>query len=109
LYESEPGTALNKFTSLAEEPKIDESVRLGDIYSILILHNVKRTNFKKAYQLLQQYQTKKTGTNITEFISTSIVDQVCDEVGAPRMTRAAKQDDIQDEDTIEFRLLLNNW
>jgi hypothetical protein len=25
------------------------------------------------------------------------------------MTRAAKQDDIQDEDTIEFRLLLNNW
>lgn len=80
---------------------------MGDIYSILILHNVKRTNFKKAYQLLQQYQTKNSGTSITEFISAPILDQICDEVSAPRITRSTKQEDVNDEEnTIEFRYFL---
>jgi 5'-3' exonuclease len=103
LYESDPGNALQKFTTLSEESNIDDCIRLGDIYSILILHNVKRTNFKKAHQLLQQYQTKKTRTNITEFISAPILDKICDEAGVPRIT-ISKQEEMQDEDnTIEFR------
>ncbi|KAI6184371.1 hypothetical protein M3Y97_00588900 [Aphelenchoides bicaudatus] len=102
LYDSDPGAGLQKIMSMAEESKIDESVRLHDIYTFLILHNFKRKNFKKAYQLLQQYQTKKTSVNITEVISSPVLDQICDEVGAPRVT--PKQEELagNEEDTIEF-------
>lgn len=103
LYESDPGAGLQKMLALADEPKIDDYVRLGDIYSFLVVHHVKRVNYKKAYQLVQQYQTKKPAVDITEFISLPILDQICDEVGAPRMTKAKQEDShANDEDTIEF-------
>lgn len=101
LYESDPGAGLQKFMSLADEPKMDDYVRIGEIYSFLILHNVKRSNFKKAHQLLQQYQTKKTSAGITEFVSTSVLDQICDEVKAPRITKL-RQEDLHVNDEVEF-------
>lgn len=46
-YESDPGEALRQLTEMADEQGMNDNVRLGDIYAILILHNVKRNNFRK--------------------------------------------------------------
>jgi len=40
---------LTKLQELAREPEIDDSVRLGDIFAVLIVHNAKKSNFKKVY------------------------------------------------------------
>jgi len=47
LYENDPGEAMRLLEEMAREKGIDEVVRVGDILSVAILHNVKRRNFKK--------------------------------------------------------------
>ncbi|CAD5216485.1 unnamed protein product [Bursaphelenchus xylophilus] len=100
-YEKDPGEALRRLTEMSEQPEIDGDVRLGDIYALLIAHNVKRENWKKAYQLVQQYQSKKTSRDITDYLSMPILDEICDHNDAPRFkTVDEKVDEI--DDTIEY-------
>lgn len=38
---------MKQLQALAQEKNVNECVRLGDIYAVLIIHNVKKDNFKK--------------------------------------------------------------
>lgn len=47
IYSTDPGACLKEITALLEVPGIEESVRRGDLFTVLILHHAKRSNFKK--------------------------------------------------------------
>lgn len=48
-YTHDPGAALTHLIAFINEQPTDEGVvRLGDAYSLLIMHNFKRENYKKA-------------------------------------------------------------
>ncbi|CEF68255.1 Intraflagellar transport protein 140 homolog [Strongyloides ratti] len=103
LYDSDPGSALRQLVELAEKPNIDESVRLGDIYTILVLHSYKRKNFKKAYEYIQDLLKKKTEIKITDYISKEVLDQICDNLNLPRLVEnennlSEDEDDNKDVD-----------
>uniref|UniRef100_A0A7E4V608 TPR_REGION domain-containing protein n=1 Tax=Panagrellus redivivus TaxID=6233 RepID=A0A7E4V608_PANRE len=89
LYKTDVGEALREFQALLEVPGIEESVRRGDLYAILIMHNAKRQNFDKAYQIMQECLSKKPRIDIRKFMNTELLDQICDRTGNPRITVAA--------------------
>ena len=51
-YAQDPGLCLKEIAALLETPGIEDSVRRGDLYAILVLHNAKRSNFKKVKALI---------------------------------------------------------
>lgn len=38
---------MKQLQTLAQDKNINEAIRLGDIYAVLIIHNVKKDNYKK--------------------------------------------------------------
>lgn len=46
-YESDPVEAMKQLQDLAEVKNVNDAVRLGDLYAVLIIHNVKKENYKK--------------------------------------------------------------
>lgn len=46
---------MRQLGEFSERPDIDSIVRLGDIYAILIGHNVKRNNFRKVRGKYNRY------------------------------------------------------
>lgn len=48
-YESDPVEAMKQLQELAEVKNVNDAVRLGDIYAVLIIHNVKKENYKKVW------------------------------------------------------------
>ncbi|TKR66752.1 hypothetical protein L596_022998 [Steinernema carpocapsae] len=97
IYENDPGEAMRRLTALTEHPKADKFLRLGDVYAILIIHNAKRSNFKKAHQMMEQMQQKLPRVDITDYIVADVLDQICDEVKAPRVTIGRDRRDEADE------------
>ncbi|KAF7638044.1 Amidase domain-containing protein [Meloidogyne graminicola] len=113
LYEKDPGESMRLLGEFSEKPDIDSIVRLGDIYSILIGHNVKRNNFRKAWSLIEHCeQNSRPRIDIRQYLNKNILDQICDQVGVPRLKSATQklkneEDNEEDElkegdETIEF-------
>uniref|UniRef100_A0A914CIF3 Uncharacterized protein n=1 Tax=Acrobeloides nanus TaxID=290746 RepID=A0A914CIF3_9BILA len=99
IYETDPGECMQKLQAMVEEPDMDESVRLGDIHSIIILHNVKRANFKKAWSIIEQCENRRPKVDMRQYLSRQILDQICDEVGVLRITRPMSvEEDFGDEE-----------
>uniref|UniRef100_A0A0N5BFM1 ANAPC4_WD40 domain-containing protein n=1 Tax=Strongyloides papillosus TaxID=174720 RepID=A0A0N5BFM1_STREA len=96
LYDSDPGNALRQLIELSERPNINDCVRLGDIYTVLVLHNYKRKNFKKAYEYVEDLLRKQKDIKLTDFISKEILDQICDNLKVPRIVK--DEDKLSDEE-----------
>lgn len=62
LLDKDPGEALKQLSAMAEDKNLEQIVKTGDIYSILIVHNVTRSNWKKV--------TKKLLKKIISFLGT---------------------------------------
>uniref|UniRef100_A0AC35F4C3 Uncharacterized protein n=1 Tax=Panagrolaimus sp. PS1159 TaxID=55785 RepID=A0AC35F4C3_9BILA len=103
LYTSDPGECLRVVTALIEEPGIEDAVRRGDLYTILILHNAKRSNFKKAYQYIEECLGRKPRIDIRQYINAQILDEICDKTEHPRITiQKSTTDDSDNEVGVEF-------
>uniref|UniRef100_A0A914YQ40 Uncharacterized protein n=1 Tax=Panagrolaimus superbus TaxID=310955 RepID=A0A914YQ40_9BILA len=105
LYASDPGECLRIVSALIEEPGIEDAVRRGDLYTILILHNAKRSNFKKAYQYVEECLGRKPRIDIRQYINAQILDEICDKTEHPRITiqkAVATADDSDNEVGVDF-------
>ncbi|KAK0394620.1 hypothetical protein QR680_000840 [Steinernema hermaphroditum] len=105
IYENDPGEALRRLTALTEEPNAEAFLRIGDVYAVIIIHNAKRGNYKKAHQMIAQFQQRLPRIDITEYIVPEVLDKICDEVKAPRVTEKTngyQRDDEDLEGTVEY-------
>uniref|UniRef100_A0A0N4ZH95 ANAPC4_WD40 domain-containing protein n=1 Tax=Parastrongyloides trichosuri TaxID=131310 RepID=A0A0N4ZH95_PARTI len=101
LYDSDPGNALRQLIELADKSNIDDSVRLGDIYTILTLHNYKRKNYKKAYDFIQELLKKKKDIKLNSYITEDVLNQICDELKVPRLIKKDSDDKLSDDEEDE--------
>uniref|UniRef100_A0A915BTC4 Uncharacterized protein n=1 Tax=Parascaris univalens TaxID=6257 RepID=A0A915BTC4_PARUN len=65
IYETDPNDAIRQAQALADEKGIEESVRIGDIYAVMIVHNARKSNFKKAYSLICQLQERQPRIDVS--------------------------------------------
>uniref|UniRef100_A0A0M3J1P4 Guanylate cyclase domain-containing protein n=1 Tax=Anisakis simplex TaxID=6269 RepID=A0A0M3J1P4_ANISI len=107
---------------LADEKGIEESVRIGDIYAVMIVHNVRKSNFKKvrtrkwmrltanslisvclsfqAYTLIEQLQQRQPRIDVSRYVNAQILDTICDALQIKRITAILNtaQEVCSDED-----------
>ena len=84
VYESDPAEAVTQLTALAAEHNVNEAVRLGDIYAVLVIHNVKKDNYKKAHSYVEELR-KKLGRSVdlSRFIKPQILATIYEELNLP--------------------------
>uniref|UniRef100_A0A0M3ITS9 Intraflagellar transport protein n=1 Tax=Ascaris lumbricoides TaxID=6252 RepID=A0A0M3ITS9_ASCLU len=101
IYETDPNDAIRQLQALADEKGIDESIRIGDIYAIMIIHNARKSNFKKAYSLICQLQERQPRINVSRYVNAQILDTICDELHHPRLTGINNGASDEEDDTEE--------
>ncbi|KAF6024655.1 IFT140 [Bugula neritina] len=81
-YEDSPEEAIKLCQILLEEPDIDSSVRLGNLYGFIIEHFHRKGNFNMAYNLLQELRSK-TSVNIGHYISMATLESIHQHLNIP--------------------------
>lgn len=74
-YEEDPTGAIRQLTEMIDENKLEEAVRLGDMYAMVIAHHVKRENFRKAWQFVESCMRDKS-VDIRRFLPKETLDQM---------------------------------
>uniref|UniRef100_A0A183C9R0 Amidase domain-containing protein n=1 Tax=Globodera pallida TaxID=36090 RepID=A0A183C9R0_GLOPA len=105
LYETDPGESIRQLDELVERTGINEHIRLGDIYALIVAHNFKRENYRKAWQLIEHCEQRlKPRVDMRRFLQRKILDRICDELGIQRMT-TGEGDDVggaEEEGAVEY-------
>uniref|UniRef100_A0A4W3HUQ7 Intraflagellar transport 140 n=1 Tax=Callorhinchus milii TaxID=7868 RepID=A0A4W3HUQ7_CALMI len=94
LYEEDAMEAITQCQVLLEEPELDLSVRIGDVYAFLVEHYAQQGSFQLAYQCMEEMHKKLPSTNVVYYINQHTVDSVCKALGLPlkwSSTTAAEQ------------------
>uniref|UniRef100_A0A914H1B1 Intraflagellar transport protein 140 n=1 Tax=Globodera rostochiensis TaxID=31243 RepID=A0A914H1B1_GLORO len=105
LYETDPGESIRQLDELVEKTGINEHIRLGDIYALMVAHNFKRENYRKAWQLIEHCEQRlKPRVDMRRFLQRKILDRICDELGILRMTTGEGDvvGEAEDEGAVEY-------
>eukprot|EP00981_Chlorochromonas_danica_P002590 scaffold504_cov189-Ochromonas_danica.AAC.25 len=68
--------------ALLQDPEIDEAVRLGDVFAMLIEYNVQRRQYREAYDYLQEMQNRKV--NVGHYLDQAVIEEVFKGAGVSR-------------------------
>ncbi|XP_051876987.1 intraflagellar transport protein 140 homolog isoform X1 [Pristis pectinata] len=83
LYEEDPKEALKQCEILLGAPELDQAVRTGDIYALLVEHHAQQGNFEVAYKYMEEMATKLPSGNMTFYINQQIAEAIYKAVGVP--------------------------
>ncbi|XP_058567113.1 intraflagellar transport protein 140 homolog [Neofelis nebulosa] len=84
-YAEDPKEAVKQCELLLEEPELDSSVRVGDVYSFLVQHYLQTEEFQAAYRYLEEMRKKVPSANVSYYVSQQTVDAVHRGLGLPVM------------------------
>ncbi|XP_046953797.1 intraflagellar transport protein 140 homolog [Lynx rufus] len=84
-YAEDPKEAVKQCELLLEEPELDSSVRVGDVYSFLVQHYLRTEEFQAAYRYLEEMRKKVPSANMSYYVSQQTVDAVHRGLGLPVM------------------------
>ncbi|XP_042778898.1 intraflagellar transport protein 140 homolog isoform X1 [Panthera leo] len=84
-YAEDPKEAVKQCELLLEEPELDSSVRVGDVYSFLVQHYLQTEEFQAAYRYLEEMRKKVPSANMSYYVSQQTVDAVHRGLGLPVM------------------------
>ncbi len=65
--------------ALLQDPDIDEAVRMGDIYALLVEFYVSNRQYKEAYRHIKEMQSRKLNAN--QFLEYTVIEEVYKAVG----------------------------
>ncbi|XP_041061994.1 intraflagellar transport protein 140 homolog isoform X2 [Carcharodon carcharias] len=83
LYEEDPKEALKQCENLLGEPGLNQTVRTGDVYALLIEHHAQQGSFEVAYKYMEEMTKKLPSANVTYYINQQITDAIYKAVGVP--------------------------
>uniref|UniRef100_UPI00398F7C73 intraflagellar transport protein 140 homolog n=1 Tax=Pristiophorus japonicus TaxID=55135 RepID=UPI00398F7C73 len=105
LYEEDPKEALKQCENLLMEPELDQAVRTGDVYALLVEHQAQQGNFEVAYKYMEEMAKKLPSVNVTYYINQRITDAVYKAVGVPVKDNIAvervRHNSAEDGDQVE--------
>nr|XP_006204453.1 intraflagellar transport protein 140 homolog isoform X1 [Vicugna pacos]XP_031542965.1 intraflagellar transport protein 140 homolog isoform X1 [Vicugna pacos]XP_031542966.1 intraflagellar transport protein 140 homolog isoform X1 [Vicugna pacos] len=87
MYTEDPKESVKQCELLLEEPDLDSTVRVGDVYGFLVERHMQMGELQMAYKYLEEMRRKLPSTNMSYYVSQQTVDAVHQGLGIP-LTRA---------------------
>lgn len=81
MYAENPDDAAKQCLSLLEEPELDSSVRVGDVYAFLIEHYACQEKWNAAYNHIEELKNNVPNANITYYVSPKTVELTYQQLG----------------------------
>ncbi|KAK3579473.1 hypothetical protein CHS0354_028282 [Potamilus streckersoni] len=75
-YDDDPEEAIKQCQVLLEEPDLDLSVRIGDVYGLMIEHYARKERWKAAYQCMEDMKTKVSAVNISYYVNMKTIEAI---------------------------------
>lgn len=82
-YTEDPKESIKQCELLLEEPDLDSTIRIGDIYGFLVEHYVRMEEYQTAYRFLEEMRRQLPLANMSYYVSPRAVDAVHQGLGLP--------------------------
>nr|XP_055220877.1 intraflagellar transport protein 140 homolog isoform X5 [Gorilla gorilla gorilla] len=82
-YTEDPKESIKQCELLLEEPDLDSTIRIGDVYGFLVEHYVRKEEYQTAYRFLEEMRRRLPLANMSYYVSPQAVDAVHQGLGLP--------------------------
>ncbi|XP_042554090.1 intraflagellar transport protein 140 homolog isoform X1 [Dipodomys spectabilis] len=82
-YTEDPKESVRQCELLLEEPDLDSTIRIGDVYGFLVEHHVHRQEHQMAYKYLEEMRKRLPSANMSYYVDQRTVDAVHQALGLP--------------------------
>ncbi|XP_057632791.1 intraflagellar transport protein 140 homolog isoform X2 [Chionomys nivalis] len=82
-YTEDPKESVRQCELLLEEPDLDSTIRIGDVYGFLVEHHVQMEEYQMAYKYLEEMRKRLPSANISYYVDQRTVDTVHQGLGLP--------------------------
>ncbi|XP_051037087.1 intraflagellar transport protein 140 homolog isoform X2 [Phodopus roborovskii] len=82
-YTEDPKESIRQCELLLEEPDLDSTIRIGDVYGFLVEHHVQMEEYQMAYKYLEEMRKRLPSANISYYVDQRTVDIVHQGLGLP--------------------------
>ncbi|XP_022095457.1 intraflagellar transport protein 140 homolog isoform X2 [Acanthaster planci] len=76
VYDEDPDEAMRQCQILLEEPDLDNAVRIGDVFGMMIEHYARQENFKKAYAFMEDMRGRIPTVNMAYYVNMRTIEAV---------------------------------
>nr|XP_033696554.1 intraflagellar transport protein 140 homolog isoform X4 [Tursiops truncatus] len=90
-YTEDPKESVRQCKLLLEEPDLDSTVRVGDVYGFLVERHVQMEDLQTAYKYLEEMRKRVPSANVSYYVSQHTVDAVHQGLGIPLMCTMPEQ------------------
>ncbi|XP_023584150.1 intraflagellar transport protein 140 homolog [Trichechus manatus latirostris] len=107
MYPEDPKEAVRQCELLLEEPDLDSTIRIGDIYGFLVEHFLQLGEHQAAYKYLEEMRKRLPAANMTYYVSQHTIDAVHQGLGlplarlGPERVRHNSAEEPRDEEVVE--------
>ncbi|KAM9583711.1 intraflagellar transport protein 140 homolog [Trichechus inunguis] len=107
MYPEDPKEAVRQCELLLEEPDLDSTIRIGDIYGFLVEHFLQLGEHQAAYKYLEEMRKRLPAANMTYYVSQHTIDAVHQGLGlplarlGPERVRHNSTEEPRDEEVVE--------
>eukprot|EP00049_Salpingoeca_infusionum_P004465 m.79743 g.79743 ORF g.79743 m.79743 type:complete len:1348 (+) comp12578_c0_seq1:46-4089(+) len=102
LAAEDPAEMMAQANMLLQESELDQAVRVGDVFGLIIEYLASREEYDEAYQYMQQLSQRVPGANIAFYVNMHVVEAVHKALNIPLGTgRVLANDDEIGEDIPE--------
>lgn len=82
-YSEDPKESVKQCELLLEEPDLDNTIRIGDVYGFLVEHYLQMEEFQMAYKYLEEMRRRLPAANVSYYVNQRAVDAVHQGLGIP--------------------------
>ncbi|XP_028354376.1 intraflagellar transport protein 140 homolog isoform X3 [Physeter macrocephalus] len=90
-YTEDPKESVRQCKLLLEEPDLDSTVRVGDVYGFLVERHVQMEDLQTAYKYLEEMRKRVPSASLSYYVSQHTVDTVHQGLGIPLTRTMAEQ------------------
>ncbi|XP_070423153.1 intraflagellar transport protein 140 homolog [Equus przewalskii] len=90
-YTEDPKESVRQCELLLEEPDLDSTIRIGDVYGFLVEHYLQMEEFQMAYKYLEEMRRRLPSANMSYYVSQRTVDAVHQGLGIPLLRVAPER------------------
>ncbi|XP_016063569.1 PREDICTED: intraflagellar transport protein 140 homolog [Miniopterus natalensis] len=82
-YSEDPKESVKQCELLLEEPDLDSTIRIGDVYGFLVEHYRQMEEFQMAYKYLEEMRRRLPAAKVSFYVNQRTVDAVHQGLGIP--------------------------
>ncbi|XP_048188881.1 intraflagellar transport protein 140 homolog [Perognathus longimembris pacificus] len=82
-YTEDPKESIRQCELLLEEPDLDSTIRIGDVYGFLVEHHMHMEEHQMAYKYLEEMRKRLPSANMSYYVDQRTVDAVHQALGLP--------------------------